>query len=87
MSICPARCNPLKEAVENTKLMIYNNSAAGFAHRDSLLDPCNNYAAVATARDGGKFYLAVYMISMHGVWLEPIKTAGGLQACIWPRRT
>jgi uncharacterized protein YkwD len=77
MSICPAGCNPLKEAVENTRLMIYNNSAAGFAHRDSLLDPCNNYAAVAAVWDGGKFYLAVYMISIHGVWMEPIKAAGG----------
>ncbi len=75
MSICPAGCNPLKEAVENTRLMIYNNSAAGFVHRDSLLDPCNNYAAVAAAWDGGKFYLAVYMLSIHGVWLEPIKKA------------
>jgi len=76
MSICPAGCSPLKEAVENVRLMIYNNSAAGFAHRDSLLDPCNNYAAAAAAWDGGRFYLAVYMISMHGVWLEPIKKEG-----------
>jgi hypothetical protein len=77
MSICPTGCNPLKEAVENTRLMIYNNSAAGFAHRDSLLDPCNNYAAVAAAWDGGRFYLAVYMLSIHGVWMEPIKKEGG----------
>ncbi len=76
MSICPAGCNPLKEAVENTRLMIYNNSAAGFAHRDSLLDPCNNYAAAAAAWNGGRFYLTAYMISMHGVWLEPIKREG-----------
>jgi hypothetical protein len=76
MSICPAGCNPLKEAAENTKLMIYNNSAAGFAHRDSLLDPCNNYAAVAAAWDGGRFYMAVYMLSIHGVWMEPIRKAG-----------
>ncbi len=77
VSICPAGCNPLKEAVENTKQMIYNNSAAGFAHRDSLLDPCNNYAAVAATWDGGRFYLAVYMLSIHGVWLEPIKKEDG----------
>jgi hypothetical protein len=77
MSICPFACSPLKEAVENTRLMIYNNSAAGFAHRDSLLDPCNNYAAVAAAWDGGRFYLAVYMLSIHGVWMDPIKAAGG----------
>ncbi len=77
VSICPAGCSPLKEAVENTKLMIYNNSAAGFAHRDSLLDPCNNYVAVAAAWDGGRFYLAVYMLSIHGVWLEPIKKEDG----------
>jgi len=76
MSICPAGCNPLKEAVENTRLMIYNNSAAGFAHRDSLLDPCNNYAAVAAAWDGGRFYLAVYMLSIHGVWMDPMKKVG-----------
>ncbi len=76
MSICPAGCNPLKEAAENVRLMIYNNSAAGFAHQDSFLDPCNNYAAVAAAWDGGKFYLAVYMLSIHGVWLEPIKKVG-----------
>ena len=77
VSICPAGCNPLREALENTRLMIYNNSAAGYAHRDSLLDPCNNYAAAAAAWDGGRFYLAVYMISIHGVWLEPIKKDGG----------
>jgi len=76
VSMCPAGCNPLKEAVENTRLMIYNNSAAGFAHRDSLLDPCNNYAAVAAAWDGGRFYLAVYMLSIHGVWMEPMKKDG-----------
>ncbi|MFZ8809112.1 MAG: hypothetical protein ACO2PN_13550 [Pyrobaculum sp.] len=75
-SICPAGCNPLKEAVENTRLMIYNNSAAGFAHRDSLLDPCNNHAAVAAAWDGGRFYLAVYMLSIHGIWMDPIKKDG-----------
>jgi hypothetical protein len=83
MSICPAGCNPLKEAVENTRHMIYNNSAAGFAHRDSLLDPCNNYAAVAAAWDGGRFYLVVYMLSIHGIWMEPIKNEGGRVAGVF----
>ncbi|MGB9705961.1 MAG: CAP domain-containing protein, partial [Pyrobaculum sp.] len=41
-----------EEGERMIRSMIYDDADSQWGHRDSLLDPCNNYVAVAVARNG-----------------------------------
>lgn len=47
--------------------MVFNDSASQWGHRDSLLDPTNNYVDIGIAWDGDLFYIVIHMLK---VWVE-----------------
>ncbi|MGC9171193.1 MAG: CAP domain-containing protein, partial [Thermoproteus sp.] len=59
-------------------LMIYNDSSSQWGHRDSLLDPCNNYAAIAAARNGDDVYAVIYMVAKWANWADPPTYSNGI---------
>jgi len=63
--------DPMKQALDHVYAMVYQDDDSSWGHRDSLLDPCNNYASVAVAYDDRRFYLVIHMISRWIAWIEP----------------
>ena len=53
--------------------MIYNDENAGWGHRDTLLDPCFNYADISVAYNSHEIYLVVAMLNARIDWvLKPM---------------
>ncbi|MCU7788338.1 CAP domain-containing protein [Pyrobaculum sp. 3827-6] len=67
-----------EEGERMIRSMIYDDADSQWGHRDSLLDPCNNYVAVAVARNGSNVYAVVYMISWWASWIEGPVYADGV---------
>ncbi|MCI2414183.1 MAG: hypothetical protein MPF33_02850 [Candidatus Aramenus sp.] len=51
--------------------MVYNDEGSGWGHRDSLLDPCHNYADVSLAWDSRRLFLDIIMLSAWVKWDIP----------------
>lgn len=58
--------------------MIFNDELSLWGHRDSLLDPCNNYVAVGVARGGSGIYAAAYMVGKWVEWEAPPRYENGV---------
>lgn len=61
--------------------LVFNDALSMWGHRDSLLDPCNNYAAMATSyfwngTYGARYYV-VYMVAKWVEWISPPHYEGG----------
>lgn len=65
------RGTPLNYTLRLIDGMVYNDSESNWGHRDSLLDPTNNYVDVACAYNGKRFYLAIYMLKVWVDWIDP----------------
>lgn len=65
---CQIDANLGKQMID---LMIFNDSASEWGHRDSLLDPCNNYVAIGVAQNGSDVFATVYMIAEWIRWITP----------------
>jgi|ECHhosMinimDraft_1075155.scaffolds.fasta_scaffold10928_1 hypothetical protein len=48
--------------------MVYNDQESNWGHRDSLLDPCFNYADVSVAWDSRRLFLDVMMMAVWTRW-------------------
>lgn len=61
--------------------LVFNDVLSMWGHRDSLLDPCNNYVAMATSyfwnRTYGARYYVVYMVAKWVEWVSPPRYEGG----------
>lgn len=58
--------------------MVYEDGGNGWGHRDSLLDPCFNYADVSVAWDSRRVFLVVTMIGVWVDWEKPPSLRGGI---------
>jgi len=61
--------------------LVFNDILSMWGHRDSLLDPCNNYVAMATSyfwniTYGARYYV-VYMVAKWVEWVFPPRYEGG----------
>jgi len=61
--------------------MVFDDVLSMWGHRDSLLDPCNNYVAMATSyfwsgTYGARYYV-VYMVAKWVEWISPPRYEGG----------
>lgn len=60
------------------EVSVFEDADSNWGHRDSLLDPCNNYAAVAVVRNGSNIFAAVYMLAVWIQWITPPRYADGV---------
>ncbi|MEM4792823.1 MAG: CAP domain-containing protein [Pyrobaculum sp.] len=65
-------------AASMVQMMIKQDADSDWGHRDSLLDPCNNYVAVGVARNGSSVYATVYMIAKWVEWVAPPRYENGV---------
>jgi hypothetical protein len=61
--------------------LVFDDALSMWGHRDSLLDPCNNYVAMATSyfwsgAYGARYYV-VYMVAKWVEWVSPPCYEGG----------
>ncbi len=61
--------------------LVFNDVLSMWGHRDSLLDPCHNYVAMATSyfwniTYGARYYV-VYMVAKWVEWVSPPRYEGG----------
>ncbi len=64
-------------AYDAVRSFVHEDAASMWGHRDSLLDPCNNYVDVGAAWNGTHLFIAVYMASKWVEWVIPPRYAGG----------
>ena len=61
--------------------LVFNDVLSLWGHRDSLLDPCSNYVAMATSyfqnSTYGARYYVVYMVAKWMEWVSPPRYEGG----------
>ncbi len=61
--------------------LVFDDVLSMWGHRDSLLDPCNNYVAMATSYFWNSTYVAryyvVYMVAKWVEWVSPPRYEGG----------
>jgi hypothetical protein len=61
--------------------LVFNDVLSMWGHRDSLLDPCHNYVAMATSYFWNVTYAAryyvVYMVAKWVEWISPPRYEGG----------
>ena len=63
--------DPVKEAREHVIAMIYDDASSDWGHRDSLLDPTNNYVDIGVAIGDNLFYLVIHMQKVWVEWIQP----------------
>jgi len=51
--------------------MIYNDQSSDWGHRDSLLDPTNNYVDIGISWDDHRLYVVVHMVRAWLDWVSP----------------
>jgi uncharacterized protein YkwD len=62
----------LPEYAENSvHEMIYNDASSNWGHRDSLLDPSNNFVDIGVAYGDNSMYLTIHMVK---IWVDWMKT-------------
>jgi hypothetical protein len=61
--------------------LVFDDALSMWGHRDSLLDPCHNYVAMATSYFRNSTYVAryyvVYMVAKWVEWISPPHYEGG----------
>jgi len=57
--------------------MVYNDADEGWFHRDTLLDPCFNYADISVSFNFNEIYLDVVMINARIDWISTPKISNG----------
>ena len=61
--------------------LVFDDVLSMWGHRDSLLDPCNNYVAMAASyfwnSTYGARYYVVYMVTKWVGWISPPRYEGG----------
>ena len=63
--------DPLNLTLDHIWAMVYNDSSSSWGHRDSLLDPTNNYIDLACAYNDKRYFLAIYMVKIWVNWIDP----------------
>ncbi|AGK61385.1 Uncharacterized protein with SCP/PR1 domains [Archaeoglobus sulfaticallidus PM70-1] len=59
------------KVVDSVRRMIYNDSLSDWGHRDSLLDPGNNFVDIGVSWDSDEMVLVIHMIKKHVEWINP----------------
>ncbi len=70
--------DPVGEALSHLESMLFDDEDSGWGHRDSLLDPTNNYVEVGYAWDEKAYYIVVYMYKAWVNWTVPPAYSGGV---------
>jgi uncharacterized protein YkwD len=68
-------------ARELTHTMIYDDASSGWGHRDSLMDPTNNFAEVSVANDRNRFYLVINMVKDLVDWISSPSFSNATFSC------
>lgn len=58
-------------AVELVESMIYDDAASNWGHRDSILDPTNNFVSIYATWDSNRFFLVIHMMKIWVTWITP----------------
>ncbi|MDD1776079.1 MAG: hypothetical protein LUP94_01840 [Candidatus Methanomethylicus sp.] len=61
--------------------MIYDDASSNWGHRDSLLDPTNNFVDISAAWNGNQLFLTVQMIKQWVNWTSPPRIENGIFFC------
>jgi hypothetical protein len=61
----------LKQGKQLIYNMIYKDEDSNWGHRDSLLDPCFNYADISIAWNNRTLFLDIIMVSAWIKWINP----------------
>ena len=62
-----------KYAVNSVRNMIYNDTLSNWGHRNSLLDPSNNYVDIGVSWNSNRMVIVIHMIKKHVKWIKPPK--------------
>ncbi|MBE8538834.1 AN1-type zinc finger domain-containing protein [Geoglobus acetivorans] len=57
-------------ALKSVKSMIYDDALSNWGHRDSLLDPSNNYIDIGVAWDSNRMVLVLHMTKKYVEWTK-----------------
>ncbi|MEM0105949.1 MAG: hypothetical protein QXX81_05370 [Zestosphaera sp.] len=75
--IIGGRLPPIDSAVKNVDNMIYNDAESGWGHRDSILDPTNNFVSIYAAWDDSRLFLVIHMMKVWVEWITPPAVRNG----------
>ena len=76
---CIGDCiNPLNDTLQLIYFMVYEDAFSLWGHRDSILDPCNNYVSIGLSYDSYSLYITVHMIAKWVEWIEPPRYENGV---------
>ncbi len=69
---------PVDAALEHVNAMIYDDAESNWGHRDSLLDPTNNFASIYAIWDDRRLFLAIHMMKIWVEWIRPPTIRNGV---------
>jgi len=61
--------------------MVYNDASSNWGHRDSILDPTNNYADIYASWTANRLFLTIHMVKSWVNWTSPPKIENGIFSC------
>lgn len=65
------RISPTDNAVKSVEKMIYDDAESDWGHRDSILDPTNNFVSVYALWDDSRLFLVIHMMKIWVEWITP----------------
>lgn len=74
----------LNYSIDHVNNMVYNDAASNWGHRDSLLDPTNNYVDIGVTWKKGMLILTIHMLKVWVNWTVPPtynENTGTFKAC------
>lgn len=63
--------SPIDSAVKNVNNMIYDDAESNWGHRNSILDPTNNFVSIYATWDDSKLFLVIHMMKIWVEWIMP----------------
>ncbi len=61
---------PTSAAVRHVENMIYDDADSNWGHRDSILDPTNNFVSIYATWDNNRFFLVIHMMKIWVTWIK-----------------
>jgi len=61
--------------------MVHDDAASNWGHRDSLLDPTNNYVDISATWTDSRLFISLHMIKSWVNWTQPPTMEGGTFSC------
>ena len=68
-------------ATNSVHNMIFDDAGSDWGHRDSLLDPTNNFVDVSISHDEEHMFLVIHMLKIWVNWITPPTYDNGIFSC------